>query len=652
MRPILVPSFSLFAWVVVTTAQTPPRPQNPPTFVGGVDVVKLDVSVYDKDHRPIRGLTAADFTLLEDKLPRPIVGFAEVDIPEPPVPTATWMRDAPDDVATNDVADKRLFLLVIDDHSFNQRSAARTITGSTSGSSVTEFDPPQSLSYKVNRDALIVAARTFISHLGPTDLAAVVFVDDGRFNQDFTPDHGRVIAAVEKTLKEEPLYNPFGDAIPVLNQVVNSLIGVPAKRKAVVDITNAVGCLTGPELASADGVFQAAQRAGLRFYMMRPSGHVEICKGAYGRPLSTADLSFAAQDAAFLTRAPLETGGEAFLGVAKPEVAAAAAERIFEANSSYYMLGYTSADLEKIHFVKVDVNRSGAEVRTRPRYYPPKHEPAPTGPPPPATLAAIADVLPKSDVPLRATVAPFAAAAGPAMAPASGASVAVVIQVRQVRPEHQTGPIRESIDLRAAAFTSEGAPRGTTTRTIDVRLPAGSGDVDYEILQRIDFAKPGLYELRLSTHSGARKADGSVYITVDVPDFAKEALSLSGIVLGADNGLAIDGAELLKALLPVTPTTVRTFDRGEPVTAFLRAYEGGTSALRAFAIHTRIVDDHDHAVLDRTETIGPDRFDRSRASQMFVRLPTGDLAPGPYLLTLDATLGKVTARREMRFGVR
>src|SRR5437016_5112625 len=94
------------------------RPQNLPKFRSGVDVVELDVSVFDKDHHPIKGLTSADFTLLEDKLPRPLVAFSEVDIPAPSPPTATWMRDAGQDVATNDVKDKRLFLIVFDDASY------------------------------------------------------------------------------------------------------------------------------------------------------------------------------------------------------------------------------------------------------------------------------------------------------------------------------------------------------------------------------------------------------------------------------------------------------------------------------------------------------------------------------------------------------
>src|SRR5262252_3441897 len=103
MRPISLLVVGLAAPVILALQQ------NPPKFIGGIDVVKVDISVYDKDHRPMKGLTAADFTVLEDKLPRPVVGLAEVDIPEPSAPTAKWMRDAPADVTTNDVAEKRLF---------------------------------------------------------------------------------------------------------------------------------------------------------------------------------------------------------------------------------------------------------------------------------------------------------------------------------------------------------------------------------------------------------------------------------------------------------------------------------------------------------------------------------------------------------------
>lgn len=634
-------SSGLLCAAVVLAAQTPP--QNPPQFRGGVDVIELDVSVYDKDHHPIKGLKASDFTLLEDKLPRPLVGFSEVDIPEAPPPPATWMRDAAQDVATNEVKDHRLFLLVIDDASFEAAGILK------------------SLMLQRNRDDLTRAATAVINRLGPTDLAAVVFTGDNRRSQEFTSDHRRLITAIQQATGAtmDPALS-FIYAVETIRRAVDALIGAPGKRKALIDFTyfdvdmgacfeRAIPklplCLAEHDrlVGQTKLIFESAQRAGVTVSMMRMDGHLVLTDG-----LITSSVDAVSPEGNWSLRVPSETGGETFLGVRDPAVADAAAQRIFDANSSYYMLGYTSADVNKFHFIKVLVDRPDAIVRTREKYYSRLHEKESGGPPPPLTVAAMSGLLPKDDIPLQVTVTPFAGLNGAT----PGAAVAVVLKVRQVRGEGHGGPISESLDLRVATFTAEGTERGADTRTVPIRLPAGSGDIEYEILHRVDIAKPGLYELRLSAHSTARNTEGSIYVTVDVPDFSKESLSLSGIVVSTDNGLAIDGAERLKTLLPVTPTTARTFDRGEPATAFLRAYEGGGGAIRPVAVRTRIVNDHDQAVMDRSETFGPNRFDRTRSAGIFVRLPTGDLTPGPYLLTLEASAGKTEVRRELRFVVK
>src|SRR6478609_4798977 len=77
-----------------------PMPQA--TFRGGTDLVQVDVSVLDGKRHPVRGLTAADFTILEDGQPREIQAFSEVSLPDRvQARDASWMREVPSDVATN-----------------------------------------------------------------------------------------------------------------------------------------------------------------------------------------------------------------------------------------------------------------------------------------------------------------------------------------------------------------------------------------------------------------------------------------------------------------------------------------------------------------------------------------------------------------------
>jgi hypothetical protein len=74
-QPYRGPIFDVLLHAAIRLAQLPnPDPRRPQaTFRAGVDLIQIDVSVLGRDRRPVRGLTAADFSLLEDGQPRPRV---------------------------------------------------------------------------------------------------------------------------------------------------------------------------------------------------------------------------------------------------------------------------------------------------------------------------------------------------------------------------------------------------------------------------------------------------------------------------------------------------------------------------------------------------------------------------------------------------
>lgn len=79
----------LSASVSLPAQSAPPQdPQQKTTFKSSVDLVPVDVSVVDRDGRPVEGLTAADFTLTVDGKPRRIasaefIGVSREIAPDP-----------------------------------------------------------------------------------------------------------------------------------------------------------------------------------------------------------------------------------------------------------------------------------------------------------------------------------------------------------------------------------------------------------------------------------------------------------------------------------------------------------------------------------------------------------------------------------------
>src|SRR4051794_4101783 len=145
--------------------------QQPPAFRSSVDLVQVDVTVLDRDRRPVEGLTAADFTVREDGRDRDIAAFSAVELPNrrPLDGEAPWTQEVAPDVITNVVPRTgRLVVILMD----------RTIGNA---------DLPMARA----------AANATIDQLGPDDLGAVIFTARG-VPQNFTSDRRLLHAAIAR----------------------------------------------------------------------------------------------------------------------------------------------------------------------------------------------------------------------------------------------------------------------------------------------------------------------------------------------------------------------------------------------------------------------------------------------------------------------
>jgi VWFA-related protein len=638
--------------------------QNPqaPTFRSSVTYVEVDVSVLDRERRPVRGLTRADFVLLEDGRPQPIETFGAVDVPSATEPTAEWMRTVSPDVRANITAsDGRLLVLVLDD-------------------AQVRFDPRMTAAVKN-------IGRRVVSQLGPADLASVVFTRDSRRAQDFTSDQVRLLAAIESFAPAFSAPTPMpppepgmtlgaGDqstnyfyqaSVNTLERTTEFLATVPQRRKAVIYVSVGVPVMIGSVTFSSTDpfdvmgrlrtrlqeVFRKAQRANVNVYSIDPSGLGGLdgeTNQSLGLPSAQDDVSAQSAMRDFLLGLSENTGGFAIIN---RDDFKSGVDQIFRENGSYYLLGYRPLDAAqdgKLRRIEVRVRRPGLTVRARGAYTAPKANGNDTaGAPDGALLGSAATALvPKADLGMQVTAVPFA------IPGKRDSNVAIVLGVRQPAPQGAASQktIADNVDVLVGAYSSDGRRRASESVTATLRLRSGVGPVQYELFSLLALP-PGSYQLRLAAHSSLEDKTGSVFYEIEVPDVSKQDFAVTGLMLTSDPALAVGGKDRLAAILPVAPTTRRQFDTSEKVTAFLRLYQGAKATLSTVDVTTRILDDRGMNVFTRGEVIAADRFSGSRTADYQSDVPLARLRPGRYLLTVEATRrAGGQARRDVAFGVR
>ncbi|HUL74329.1 MAG TPA: VWA domain-containing protein [Vicinamibacterales bacterium] len=651
------------AAVTALAQQTPPRP----VFRGGVDYVQLDVVVTDKNDRAVRDLAPADFEIVEDHRPQTISTFQFVSIPAVRRPVPELSTTAPTiDVATNTHSPAgRQWVVVIDDLHIMEQHLRGTKQ----------------------------VVQEFLQSLPSDDQVAIVFVSRSDLSQDFTSDLGALLRTVDrikaslgfahdagntppvdphdagntppvdpeaKGVNMEPRERHRYDAstITVLRNISAALIKSSYPRKALVFISEGFTVKLEDQFSGGfmdlgmDGydardtfetlhyVYDEARRAGVPVYPIDPRG-IPDCTVLRGdcRILPWENIHAQWNNMRELAE---NTGGLAFVNRGN---LADAVREIIDDSSSYYLLGYYPQPFVRdgrFHDVDVRVTRPGLRVRARKGY----SAPAANANAPAAIAKTVDDALgaaqPIAGLTLRASALPIAAAA-------HGMTTAIALQVTMPAPA-DGARLDDDVQLGVVAIDHDGAVKGSARRTFHFTgSPRGAKEITYQVNDAIDLPSQPLI-LRLAVASRASGAVGSIHVPVEPINPSRSALQMSALAIGFDGPPreAAVPAGALARLMPLQPTTARTFAAADSLRVFGRLFWSAKAPAAAATI--AVVGGPDPP---RPVTITPTVAAGRHADSFEVTQPLAGLAPGSYSLRVVATLPNgETASREVAFEIR
>ena len=667
-------------------AQPPAGPQSP-TFKVQVDYVEVDVLVTDARGNYVRDLKKEDFQVFEDGKAQAVTNFALVDIPIERAERPLFAKQAVEpDVRTNERPfDGRIYVMVLDQ--------AHTI--------------PQ------NTNLVRRAARKFIDEkLGANDLMAVVSArgtaGGAEYGQEFTNNRRLLRAAVDKFSGTAPRAATLNKLQDFINSSSRPGGGPPQdidrqerefNARAVLEELTAVadwfGSVRGRKktiLFFSEGIsydihdvfanggnnsasmiqsrmqdfIRSATKANVSLYAIDPRGLQALSDGNIelssvdggGNPNAAGLNEQGLQNENRLARESLQTFAEETGGfaVVNTNGFATAYDRIVQENSAYYVLAYYPPNPKRdgrFHKIDVRVTRPGLSVKARRGYANPTGKaPAPVKSEVSAELRdALNSPLPMSGLAMRVFAAPFKG-----VAPNASVLLGVELSGRDL-----SMTANSSVELAIFAVDAKGKMKASSRETLALNLrPETRTRVEQSGIRMLSrFNVPaGVYQLRVAAHDLAGGALGSVLYDLEVPDFDKPPIVMSGLVLTSATASMAPTAKPdadLRPVLPGPPVALRSFAQNDQIAFFTDVYDNDVSAVHTVDITTTLTADEGRVVFKNAE-------ERSTADLAGKRggfgygstLSLKDYAPGLYVLKIEARsrLGNnAAANREVQITV-
>lgn len=327
--------------------------QPPPVFRTGTNVVRVDVSVLDKDGNPVRSLNADDFELRENGELQSISSFKLVEASGQPTDDLSLPIRSPQHAATEAARDDvRVFLIFWDEYHIEQFGSALRA-----------------------REQL---TRFVLDAFGPTDLVGLMDQLTPVSALRFSRDRRALADQVHLLRGRRGLYVPARSAVEeahlrqaqdverirsqvtatALKSAVMHLGSLRQGRKAVLFVSEGLGRLGQDGFRVMSDLIRTSNDNNTAIYTIDPRG----LQAGPGLGSGMSSLLAALADS---------TGAEPIVS----NDMTSALRKVVANASAFYLLGYSPRDNQldgKFREIKVRVKQSGVQVRARNGYWAPR----------------------------------------------------------------------------------------------------------------------------------------------------------------------------------------------------------------------------------------------------------------------------------------
>jgi VWFA-related protein len=507
----------------------------------------------------------------------------------------------------------------------------------------------------------------------------------GDRDDELAPDPGAAIAdsSAPMDIRDTERERRSFAVLDTLKNLGEFLSGVRGRRKAVLLFSEGLempmreiyGIHTATDVVGAiKDAITAAARSNVNFFSIDPrgligltsefielsgSGAPNVATGVFGSLSAQQGLLSemrVSQDS--LRTLAEETGG--FAAVNSNDFGSAF-RRIVNANSRYYVLGYYPPEAARdgrFHRIEVRVKRPGLRVSARRGYASPRgrtsaerrrDEDARRARE--ARRGAVNNTSPELrealNAPLQQSGLAFTVQAAPFKHTQREASVALAIEFDGAAfpftPPDSAGRVTNELELALFGINQEGKAQRTTRSQLTLTLRPDSFNRvrsgGLRVNPRLALA-PGRYQIRVGARESVGRGAGTVFYDLHVPDFRKERLMLSGLLItaaSAQGAMTAMPDTAAPALLPGPAVSRRTFARNDTLTVFAEIYDNisGTQP-RQIDTSVALVHEGGQEIFNARDTVENPSTGRWTTYGLTRNIPLKNVAPGRYLLKVEA----------------